>query len=93
MTDKEKINRHDILADLRTRIGSCFGDSDGEFESHELDENRAKELQNLAIKNNITCNEFLEITLGYLFDKNYSGNHIKTQAEKVKKFFEAQISK
>ena len=77
MTDQEKIMRHDTLELLRTRIGGCFGTSDGIFAGHPNDEERAKELRKIALDNKITLREIREITLGYLHGRGYFGEHIK----------------
>lgn len=87
MTDQEKIMRHDTLEVLRTRIGGCFGTADGIFAGYPNDEERAKELRQMALDNKITLREIREITLGYMHGRNYIGDHIKEQLEKVTQMF------
>lgn len=83
--------RHDILEVLRTRIGGCFGTTDGIFAGHPSDEERAKELRKLALDNKITLCEIIEITLGYLHVRGYNGDHIKIQIGKATKMFEKKL--
>jgi hypothetical protein len=92
MTDIEKIKRHDALQSLRQRIGGCFGASNGIFAGHSLDENKAKELRKLASEKSILLIEILEITLGYLYGKEYNGDHINTQIKNVEFFFGKKIN-
>ncbi len=91
MTDQEKISRHDILSDIRTRIGGCFGCADGKFEGHPADEERAKELRKLADKSKISIKEITEIVLGYLYENGFDSNHIKIEMEKAAKFFGTKL--
>ena len=91
MTEQEKINRHDTLEILRTRMGGCFGTADGIFAGHPSDEERAKELRKLACDNNISLQEIREITLGYLHGREYVGPHITKQLEEVSKMFGKKI--
>lgn len=88
MIDQEKITRHDTLEVLRTRIGGCFGTTDGIFAGHPNDEERAKELRKIALDNKITLRE---INLGYLHGRDYIGDHIKEQLERVNKIFEKKL--
>jgi hypothetical protein len=91
MTDQKKILRHDTIEDLRSRIGGCFGSSDGIFAGHPEDEKRAKELREIAFNNNITLGEITEITLGYLHGKGFICEHIKEQLNKVTQMFSEKI--
>ena len=92
MTEKEKILRHDTLQILRQRIGGCFGTEDGIFAGHPSDEERAKELRELAFKNKITLHEIRELALGYLYGRRYLGDHIKEQVDKVDKMFGKKLN-
>ncbi|MDP1879969.1 MAG: hypothetical protein Q8K60_03400 [Parachlamydiaceae bacterium] len=85
MTDQEKIARQDALQEIRNRIGGCFGASDGVFGSHQLDENRAKALYQMAIDNQISFQEFLEIAWGHMYKKRLTDDHIKEQLERITK--------
>lgn len=91
MTDKEKIQRHDTIDEIRTRIGGCFGTADGIFAGHPLDEGRAKDLRKLAANNQLTLQEVREIALAYLYGKGYIAEHISEQMDKVTKFFAKKL--
>lgn len=92
MTNEEKIIRHDTLEILRQRIGGSFGSEDGIFAGHPSDKERAKEFRKLAFDKGITLIEIREITLGYLYKKNYIAEHIKEQIDKVTIYFAKKIS-
>lgn len=81
MTDAEKIAHHDTLAEIRQRIGGCFGTADGIFAGHSADERRAKELRNLASDSNISLAEVQDIVSGHLHRKGFTEGHIKKQFE------------
>ena len=92
MTDKEKIEKVDIIETLRTRIGGCFGDQDKIFASHTLDEGRAKELRKIAADNGISLNEMQDIIAGYLYRSGFVAEHVKEQTKKASDFFAKKLN-
>ncbi|WP_294250778.1 hypothetical protein [uncultured Chryseobacterium sp.] len=91
MTDKEKIQHHDTISEIRQTIGSCFGVADGIFAGHFYDEKSAKEIRKLAEDNEISLNEILEIILGYLYRKGFIVEHINKEYGKAESFFSKKL--
>jgi len=91
MTETEKAKRYTALNDIRTRFGGMFGDQDGIFAGHKLDEDRAKEIRKFAEKEKVTLEEFDELTLGFMHRKKWSAKHVEEQFKKVHKFFSAKL--
>ncbi len=87
MTDKEKIAKHDALTSIRQKIKGCFGDQDRIFGSHTNDQNFAKELGKIAMKNDVTRAEMIEIVWGYLHRSGSHQDHINEQLKKAESFF------
>lgn len=92
MTDQEIINHHNTITEIRQRIGGCFGSADGIFAGHPSDEERAKELRNLAADNHISLGEVQEIVLGYLYRKGFFEEHVKDQFENATKLFSKKLN-
>jgi hypothetical protein len=91
MTDQEKINQYEIIAEIRERIGSCFGASDYKFAGHPSDEKNAKELKKLAAENNISLHVINEIIAGYLHMANLNPEHIAEEFNKANEFFKLKL--
>lgn len=91
MTDKEKIQRHDTIDEIRSRIGGCFGIADGIFAEHTLDKDRAKELRKLAANNKLKLEEVKEIALAYLYGKGFDAEDLSERMDKVTTFFDKKL--
>lgn len=89
MTDQEKVNHYNAISEIRRTIGGWFGDADLIFAGHPLDEGRAKEARKLAIENNVTKKEIIELSLGFLYGKNCIKEHTDEQIKKIDKFFKS----
>lgn len=86
MKNENIIDKAIILDTIRSKIETCFGESDGNFALHQLDEERAKELILEAKANNVNEVEFLEISSYYML-KKYPTEHFKTQLETISNLF------
>ena len=64
MTNQEKVNHYNAISEIRSTIGGWFGVADLIFAGHPLDEGRAKEARKLALKNNVSKQEMVELSLG-----------------------------
>lgn len=87
MTDKEKIAKLDALTSIRQKIKACFGDQDKIFGSHTNDQKFAKELGKLAMQNDISRAEMIEIVWGYLHRCGCYKEHIQEQVKNAESFF------
>lgn len=88
MTNEDKVIHHDAINELRQKMGGWFGDADGLFALHKLDEDRAKEARKLAVASFVTIDEIAELTLGYYRRKGFKNQeHINQQLDRVIKFF------
>jgi hypothetical protein len=87
MTEKEKISKQDALTNIRQRIKGCFGDQDKIFAGHSSDEKFAKELGKIALQNDITRAEMIEIVWGYLHKCGCHKDHIEEQIKRAEIFF------
>ena len=87
MTDAEKIKHHDTIAEIRQRIGGCFGTVDETFNGHSTEEERAKVIRKLAEDAKISLGEIQDIVLGHLHRKSITAEQIKEQFKNATDFF------
>ena len=81
-------NEHEkALEEIGKKAGGMFGNADGIFAGHPLDETRAKNLRKLASDNDITLQEMMDICQNYLRNQEYVEEHIKEQTARIGKFF------
>ncbi len=92
MTDKEKINRFNIITYIREQMPNCFDITNGVFANTISTEKCAEELKQLSIENEINVIILEDIVLGYLYRKGYSGEHLKKQVKAASVFFAKSIN-
>jgi hypothetical protein len=92
MTNEEKIKHHDTIAEIRQRIGGCFGTADGIFAGHPADEGRAKEIRKLAEGADISLAEVQDIVLGHLHRKGFTAEHIEEQFKNATDLFGKKLN-
>ena len=67
MTEKEKINKLEIINILRVNIGLCFENQEHKFSSDKISENYSKDLLKIAFDEGLTLREWEELICGYLY--------------------------
>lgn len=90
MTDKEKINRFNIITIIRSKMPDCFA-ADGQFVTSSLTKECANELKEIIAKNNIDKIIIEDIVLGYLYRNNYLTQNFKDQIYLVLDFFYKEV--
>ena len=87
MDDKQKAAVLDALEEISRRIGGCFGSEDKIFAGHPSDEGRAKELRKLAVDNNVSLKQVMQIVDAFLLNCGWFLEHLKQQQTKARTFF------
>lgn len=77
---------------ILTKDRGCFGDQDGIFAGHQLDEDRAKELRKFALSKNVSLDDMKNAALTYMTAREHSQGHINEQMLEIGKFFGKKLS-
>ena len=81
------MQKDNILEEIRKKIGGWFGDQDGIFAGHTLDEQRAKEHRKLAAEYGISLSEIEDLATEYFNKKGFIVEHQEEQLKRIRKFF------
>lgn len=92
MTDKQKAAVLDTLDELTRRIGGCFGTADKVFAGHPNDEERAKELRQLAFDNGVSLQRVMQIVDSYLLNTGFVKEHLQEEQGSARAFFSKKLS-
>jgi len=92
MTDKDKINKFNIITYIREQMPNCFDPNNGIFVDTLPAKKNAEELKLLVFENEINDIILEDIILGYLYRKGYSGEHLKKQVKAASIFFTRSVN-